>query len=180
LKSKLVVYLGLLAEYQGTSILLKAAEEIAKSRPDVHFLIMGYPGEEFYRGLATQLGIADRTTFTGRIPYEEAPRYLALGDVAVAPKLSATEGSGKILNYMAMSLPTVTFDTPVSYEYLGELGVYAESGNPKALADAISSLLDDEERAIELGMKLRKKAVEAYSWEGAVERIVRIYSEICG
>jgi glycosyltransferase involved in cell wall biosynthesis len=103
-----------------------------------------------------------------------------LGDVAVAPKLSATEGSGKILNYMAMSLPTVTFDTPVSYEYLGELGVYAESGNPKALAGAISSLLDDEERAIELGMKLRKKAVEAYSWEGAVERIVGIYSEICG
>jgi hypothetical protein len=30
-------------------------------------------------------------TFTGKVPYFEAPRYLALGDVAVSPKISATE-----------------------------------------------------------------------------------------
>ncbi len=61
---------------------------------------------------------AQDVAFTGKIPYDRAPEYLAFGDVAVAPKLSATEGSGKILNYMAMGLPVVAYDTPVSREYL--------------------------------------------------------------
>ena len=56
-------------------------------------------------------------TFTGKILYEDAPRYLALGDIATAPKISATEGSGKILNYMALGLPTVAFTMPVSQEF---------------------------------------------------------------
>jgi hypothetical protein len=35
---------------------------------------------------------------------------------------------------MALALPTVAFDTPVSREYLDHWGVYAEPGNPMALA----------------------------------------------
>ena len=177
---KVVVYLGLLAEYQGTGLLIRAAAELVKARPDVHFLIMGFPGVEGYQALAHSLGLADHVTFTGKIPYERAPHYLALGDVAVAPKLSATEGSGKLLNYMAMALPTVAFDTPVSREYLGELGVYAERGNHAALAEAIGALLEDGERAAALGRALRQRAMERYSWEVAGRKIVGIYDSICG
>ena len=74
-----------------------------------------------------------------------APHHQALGDVAVSTKISATEGSGKLLNYMALALPTVAFDTPVSREYLDKWGVYAERGNPAALAEALGSILEDEE-----------------------------------
>ena len=177
---KVVVYLGLLAEYQGTGLLIRAAAELIKARPDVHFLIMGFPGVEGYRAYAHSLGLAGHVTFTGKIPYERAPHYLALGDVAVAPKLSATEGSGKLLNYMAMALPTVAFDTPVSREYLGELGVYAERGNHAALAEAMGALLEDGERAAALGRALRQRAMERYSWEAAGRKIVEIYDSICG
>ena len=89
---------------------------------------MGYPGQDRYREAARQMGILDNVTFTGALPYEMAPTYLALGDVAVSPKMSATEGNGKLLNYMAVGLPTVTFDTPVSRELLGDLGLYAPWG----------------------------------------------------
>ncbi len=126
---RVVAYLGLLAEYQGTDVLLQAATHLLKQRDDVHFLIMGFPAEHRYRQMAGRLGVAEHTTFTGKIPYQQARDFLALGDVAVAPKLSATEGSGKILNYMAMGLPTVAFDTPVSREYLGDLGIYATPGD---------------------------------------------------
>jgi len=173
---KVVVYLGLLAEYQGIGLLLEGIERVKERFLNTHFLIMGFPHVDYYRLRARQLGIDDRVTFTGKIPYREAPRYLALGDVAVAPKLSATEGNGKILNYMAMAQPTVAFDTPVSREYLGDWGVYAEPGNPVALAQAINSLLSDEERALELGRKLRERAVERYSWEKAGREIVEIYN----
>ena len=125
--SKLIVYLGLLAEYQGTGLLLEAMQRIAQERQDVHLLLMGFPDLDFYRQKAEALGIRARVTFTGRVPYEKAPAYLALGDVAVAPKLSMTEGAGKLLNYMAVGLPTVAFDTPVAREYLGTLGALAEA-----------------------------------------------------
>lgn len=174
-----VAYLGLLADYQGTSHLLKAARLICEQCNDVHFLVMGFPGVGKYRALASDLGILDHVTFTGKVLYEEAPLHLAMGDIAVAPKLSATEGSGKILNYMAAELPTVAFDTPVSREYLEEMGVYAPAGDVAALAAGITSLLDDPERRTNLGIALRARACERYTWDQAGRKIMAIYQRLC-
>lgn len=172
---KVVVYLGLLADYQGTGLLLEAAAQITRARSDIHFLIMGYPGMDIYRQRAEQLGVAQFTTFTGRINYLDAPRYLALGDVAVAPKQSATEGVGKVLNYMAMALPTVTFDTEVSREYLGEAGAYAIPGDARDLARALLASLDDASCAQQAGAALRRRVLEQYTWQKAGKDIVDIY-----
>jgi len=171
---KIVVYLGLLAGYQGTDALLEAAALVLRRRADLHFLIMGFPCVEDYRQRAMRLGIGAHTTFTGKIPYEHARDYLALGDVAVAPKLSATEGSGKILNYMAMGLPTIAFETPVSREYLGQEGIYAERGNPGALAEAILLGLDDPTKASR-SAALRRMAMSEHTWDQAARTIVRAY-----
>ena len=173
-----VVYLGLLAEYQGTNHLLAAARQVCAHRDDVHFLIGGYPNVERYRQLATELGIADHMTFTGRVAYEEASRLLSLGDIAVSSKLSVTEGAGKLLNYMAMAFPTVAFDTPVSREYLGEHGVYAAYGDAAELARCLEALLDDPQCRVELGAALRKRAQEHYSWETAGRRILEVYASM--
>jgi len=176
--ARVIAYLGLLAEYQGTSLLLWAAARLLRERDDVHFLIMGYPGQDRYRQMAHELGIADRVTLTGKIPYEQAPQALALGDIAVAPKVSATEGSGKLLNYMAMAMPTAAFDTPVSREYLADAGVYAPAGDPEGLAQALMRLLDHPAWAAELGRQLRRRAEEHYSWDRAGRQIVEIYEQV--
>lgn len=175
---KVVIYLGLLAEYQGIGLLLQAAVHLLEVRSDVHFLIMGFPNVEHYQKMAGRLGLAEHATFTGRIPYEKAPSYLALGDVAVAPKISATEGSGKLLNYMAMGLPVAAFDTPVNREYLGEQGVYVPPGDTLALAEALGSLLDDPARSREWGQQLRERATRYYLWPEAGEKILQVYREI--
>jgi len=172
---RLIVYLGLLAPYQGSDILLQAFQHMLRSTTDVHLLLMGYPGEERYRSLARDLDIADHVTVTGRIPYEEAPAYLRLGDVAVAPKLSATEGSGKLLNYMAVGLPTVVFDTQVSHEYLGDYGVYAEIGNAKALAESLLSVMHESTAARKLGLALRERAKTMFSWDKTVGTLLDVY-----
>ena len=178
LGSRVVVYLGLLAEYQGISLLLEAARELVHKYSDLHFLVMGHPNAEHYRALAARLGIGEQVTLTGRIHYLEAHRYLRLGDVAVAPKLSATEGSGKLPNYMAMGLPTVAFDTQVSREYLGAWGVYARTGDYISLAEAIGSILEDRGRAATLGKKLRERAVREYSWPVLLQNLGDIYSAL--
>jgi len=174
---KVVVYLGLLAPYQGTNLLLEAAQLIRKKRDDVHFVIMGYPGVDSYRELAQYLGLNDCVIFPGRIPYEQAPRYLALGDVAVAPKMSVTEGAGKIPGYMAMELPTVTFDTPVSREFLAGLGLYAELGNVQSLANQIQHALSPQVQQSGLGAALRLRVLEKFSLDNARRQIEDVYAQ---
>jgi glycosyltransferase involved in cell wall biosynthesis len=175
---QVIVYLGLLAEYQGTGLLLEAIRSLQQERADFHLLLMGFP-EAGYRARAAELGVTDVVTFTGRIPYQDAPRYLALGDLAVAPKISATEGSGKILNYMSMGLPTVAFDTPVSREYLGDWGVYARERSVLALAASLRRLLDMPvaERAA-LGRRLRARVSALFSWERVGEQMVAVYQAL--
>ena len=175
---RVVAYLGLLADYQGTDALLQAAVHLVQQHGEVHFLIMGFPAVDKYRQKAIQLGVDDHVTFTGKIPYRQAREFLAVGDIAVAPKLSTTEGSGKILNYMAMGLPTVTFDMPVSREYLGDLGIYATPADPLSLAQALyEGLFDDKHNST--GRSLRQIARERFSWDHAADTILQAYHTVC-
>ena len=170
-----VAYLGLLTDYQGTPHLIEAASYLKEMDEPIHFLVMGYPNVDHYWRLADLAGVTDTMTFTGKIEYRDAARYLALGDIAVAPKISATEGSGKILNYMAMAQPVVAFETPVSCEYLAEWGVYVPIGDAHGLAMAIRDLAHDPARRKKTGAALRERSKSKYSWQRAGEEIQAIY-----
>jgi len=98
--------------------------------------------------------------------------------LAVAPKISETEGCGKLLNYMACALPTVAFDTPVSREYLGEHGIYAAAGNAEALAAAILQLAVAPEHGRTLGGWLRTRVMERFSWDDSGARLMNIYDAV--
>ncbi|MFN2205722.1 MAG: glycosyltransferase family 4 protein [Candidatus Promineifilaceae bacterium] len=171
----IVAYLGLLTDYQGTPHLIEAASYLKEMDEPIHFLVMGYPNVDYYRHLAGEAGVNDTMTFTGKIEYRDAARYLALGDIAVAPKISATEGSGKILNYMAMAQPVVAFETPVSSEYLAEWGIYVPVGDAQGLARALRDLAHDPARRLKTGASLRERAKTKYSWQRAGEEIQAIY-----
>jgi glycosyltransferase involved in cell wall biosynthesis len=178
----LVVYLGLLAAYQGIDLLLAAAQQLlaarltAASRP--FFLIMGFPFVDHYRRQAQRLGLAADVLFTGMVPFAEAPRFVALGDVAVAPKLSTTEGSGKLLTYMASALPVVAFDTPVHREYLGDLGFYAPVADVAGLTRALTLALSDPPAAQARGAILRTRAMQQYTWPHAAAAIEEVYHRV--
>ena len=140
---------------------------------------MGWPAVEYYRSIAQTLGIDDCVTFTGKMPYENLAAHLALGDVAVAPKLSATEGNGKVLNYMSMALPTVAFKTPVSYEYLGRHGIYAKEQTAQALAEALNQVLNmSAAKQNVLGQTLRQWVMANYTWETVGKQIETVYSAV--
>ena len=173
-----VIYLGLLAHYQGTEYIVQASRKVIDVQPDVHFLIMGYPGYNEYDDLARQLGVSDHMTFAGRVPYEYAAHFLRVGDIALAPKLSLTEAAGKILNYMACALPTVAFDTPQAREYMAQFGVYADRGDANSLADRIIELHRDPDRAYVLGQALRARAISRFSWDDAARRLLGVYEAI--
>lgn len=174
----IVAYLGLLTDYQGVPHLIEAAVRLKQAGEKVHFLIMGYPNVVHYKTAAQQRGVSDIMTFTGKVQYQHAPAYLSLGDIAVAPKMSTSEGSGKLLNYMALGQPVVAYDSAVHREYLGDSGIYAPSGDVAAFTEAIATLLHQSERRLELGQQLRQRALQTYSWQNAGEQIVSLYKQL--
>jgi len=173
-----VAFLGLLAPHQGINNIIEAAVCVKNQGQRVRWLVMGYPSVEIWRKKAAAAGLTDEIVFTGRVPYEHAPRMLALGDIAIAPKLSLTEGSGKLLNYMAMGLPTVAFDTPAQREYLGHLGIYVPMGDSIALAREVLNLFDQPERRNLLAEKLRLRARQHFGWERGGMLMESIYTQL--
>lgn len=173
-----VAYLGLLADYQGIPELIKTAAVLRNAGKDVFFLVMGFPKSDLYQQMANNLGLADSVKFTGKVEYRNAARYLSLGDVAISAKMSATEGSGKVLNYMAMSMPVIAFDTPVHREYLGDLGVYAPVGDIDAMAKGIAYLIEDQKAAQALGNKLKERVEKMFSWTEAGRQISDLYDRL--
>lgn len=178
---RVIVYLGTLTSYQGVDDLLAAFPAVQKAIPEAFLLLMGYPNEDYYRERARANGVSEHVLVTGRIPYEEAARYLTLGEIAVSPKQSATEANGKVYNYMACGLPTIAFDTVVNNEILGDLGVYVRDiGDVDGLATAMIELLRDPERMRVLSHAVREKAVAKYSWDAVADRIGRAYTTAQG
>lgn len=170
-----VIFIGVLTEYQGIDLLLQAIPAVIEQCPSARFVIVGYPNEDLYRQKARALGVDEHVLFTGKVPYNETPHYLSMAQIAVSPKISATEANLKLFSYMAMGLPTVVFDNPVNREILGDLGVYARLGDAADLARALTRVLNDPLYAQELGRASRQKAVGDYSWLAVGQRLTELY-----
>lgn len=175
---KIIVYLGLLAPYQGTNLLIESIPAVLSTVPDAHFLIMGYPDPASYLAYATSLGVAEHVTLPGRIRYRDSQHYLGLGQVAVAPKMSLSEGSGKIPQYMALGLPVITFDTAVSRQYLGDNGIYARYGDGADLAAKIIQTLQQPTWAATLGQANRQIAVDHHSITHIAPQLEAVYRQL--
>ena len=98
--------------------------------------------------------------------------------------MSLTEGAGKLLNYMAVGLPVVAFDTPVAREYLGSEGTLAVRGDVDSLAaNLLAQVLLATATPDQLGstgQRLRQRAVRTFSWDKAGRLIVQAYQDVLG
>lgn len=177
--ARVVVYLGLFNQYQGLDLLLEAIAIVRDQLPGVHFLLMGFPDEE-YRRKAARMGIDAMITFTGRVPYGSAPLCLSAGDLAVSPKLARTEANGKLFNYMACGLPTVAFESAVNREILAECGIYADYGSAASLAEQIVFALNDRDLLATLGRQSRQRAVQVHSWQARGRDLLQAYRDLIG
>ena len=173
-----VFFMGLLEEYQGVDLMLQSFQIVASQVEIVEFVIVGYPNITKYRQIAKDLGIEGRCHFLGRINYFDIPQYLSLATLAVAPKISLTEGDGKLYNYMAMAIPTIAFDRPVSREILGDTGIYADLKSVADLAKKIQYALENPDEAKKMGLLARDRVVENLTWEQVGKRIEMVYESI--
>jgi Glycosyltransferase len=175
---KIVIYLGVLAKYQGIDILINSIPEIVSRYKDVHFIIAGFPDVAHYEDMAKDAGASGFVTFTGRISHEEVPLYLNLGDIAVSLKLSQTEANGKLFGYMAVGLPCVVFETKTNREILADTGIYAEYNSSRSFVEKLIYLLENETIAKEYGKMARLRVLEKYTWDNTFSNFIDIYNAV--
>jgi glycosyltransferase involved in cell wall biosynthesis len=60
----------------------------------------------------------------------------------------------------------------------GETGLLFESGNFKQMAEKMLSLLNDGDKAVEIGRKARKLVEEKYSLDKVVDDLEELYIEV--
>lgn len=169
----LVVYVGSLAPWQGVDVLLKA---VAVAGPGYRALVVG-SGEERAGlvDLAAKLGIADRVTFAGTVPYEDVPRYMAAGNLMFLYKVHLAGGFSplKVHEYLACGRPIVANDFDGA-AFLSEngLGYVVPTGHVEAVADVFKRHrlvpTDGEQEA-----RCREYALEHGSWLGTARQVAQ-------
>ena len=93
--SKIVLYLGRLAEEKNIEVLLDHFKDFLdySKRDDVYFILVGDgPLRKKYEKHASDLGISNKVRFVGKVLYEDSPFYYSLGDVFVSASVSETQG----------------------------------------------------------------------------------------
>ena len=183
-KRYLCAYLGVMGPQDGVDLALQAAAAIMRSgRDDVHFVLMG-SGDSYDElvVLAGELGIADRVTFTGRIPDETVFEILSTADVGLSPDplnpLNDVSTMNKTMEYMAFELPVVAFELKETRVSAGPAAVYAPPNDTDAFARAIEGLLDDPELRAEMGQQGRKRVEQDLAWRHQAPRYVRVYESL--
>jgi len=120
--------------------------------------------------------------FTGRIPDEPLQEVLSTADVALAPDpkspLNDVSTMNKVVEYMAMGLPVVSFDLKESRYSAGEAAVYVTPNDEHEFAQRIVELIDDpaqRQRMSEYGLQ---RVRECLAWEHSRRVLVQLYKEL--
>ena len=178
-----ITTVGNLRHVKGHDVLLRAAASVLARFPETRFSIAGAVLEPAYAAelhrLAQELGIAANVSFPG--PITDLPTYLVTADIFVLP--SRSEGfSNAILEAMACGLPVVGTDVGGNSEAVedGVTGLIVPPEAPDRLADALSLLIADPQKARQMGVRGRERVQERFSEEAVLHQISRAFSQLLG
>ncbi len=161
----------------GIDVLLRAAAVFREKRPNVNLrLMIAGTGthEEEYKKLAEELGIAERVTWTGFIPAEEAANLWANLDVAVIPSVLDSESFGvSAVEAEASGVPVIVSDVPGLTEATrpGYTALTVKRQDPEALAEALVQMYDDPVLRGRLGLNGRKYVQKRYEYRDCFRQI---------
>ena len=163
---------------KGHRHLLDAWPAILRQAPDAWLLIVGEGCEaDPLRAQAASLGRAGRSiAFTGR--REDISALTAELSVAVLPSLREAQGIS-ILEAMARRVPVVASAVGGIPEVItsGVDGLLVPPQDPRALAEAIGSLLTDPALRRRIGEAGYRTVADRFSIDAQVKRIEAVYDE---
>jgi len=155
----IVVYSGRINPEKGVKELIKAFTQL-KDYPNIKLLIIGGSFFGNTKGIDPFIislqeeskGIADSIVFTGFIPYEQIPSYLAMCDIAVVPSIWEDPFPTTILEAMATGLPIITTNSGGIAEACEGCAIIINKN--KSIADNIYNSILKLYRNVEVGKKM--------------------------
>lgn len=168
---------------KGVGEFADAARELAKTHTNLRFLVVGWKDranpsvvpEDFIEDAQTVSGLS----FLGE--RDDVREILSLTDIYVLP--SWREGTPRsVLEAMSMQRPVVAADVPGSRQTVldGETGFLVPLRDARALAGAVKKLIDNKELRLKMGEAGRRLAIDEFSDEVVVEKIMALYGEVAG
>ncbi len=174
-----------LVDYEGLDDLLHAFALLAPRYPALRCIIVGDgvagPG---LKRLSGELGISDRTIFTGRVPREQAHLYHQALDIFVVPRkdfpVTRMVTPLKPVEALASGRPVVFSALPALHEVVrdGIDGLSAHPEDPADLARSLDALLRDDERRVDMGRAGRQYTVMTRTWTSLADAAAQTYMEM--
>jgi len=160
---------------KGHRYLVEAAASVVPRFPGLHLLLIG-DGElaDEIRGRVDAAGLADRVHFLGT--RQDAPELLAASDSFVLPSL--WEGLPvALVEAMASGLPVIATAVSGTTQVVvdRETGWLVPPGDPTALTEAMTELLEDPARAAEMAAAGRERAAGSFGARGQAERLAALF-----
>ncbi len=161
-----VLFFGLVRQYKGLDVLLRALAR-GRERVPMQLLVAGefYEKRAAYDALVDELQLGDAVRFEDRyIPNEEVETFFRAADVVVLPYRSATQ-SGIVQIALAFETPVIVTRVGGLPEAVrpGETGEVVPADDPLALADALVAFFEGD-AAARMQPHLRG-AEAAFSWD---------------
>ena len=167
--------------FSGYEFRRKGLEYIIKALPlvkgKVKLLVVGKDDPNYYKELASKLGVMDKTIFTGFVP--DISEYYAASDLFVFPTLYEPFGL-VITEALASGLPVIVSEFAGATDIMNdecEGLLLKDPTNPKEIAEKVNVLVEDENLRKQMSRNARK-TVEKYSWDEVARKILEIYEEV--
>jgi phosphatidylinositol alpha-1,6-mannosyltransferase len=177
--AELVVSISRLVPRKGFDTAIRAAALLRRTRPDLLLVIAGGGrDEQRLRGLAAELEAPVR--FLGRVGNDDLPLLYGCADVYAMLCRNRwggleQEGFGIVfLEAAACGVPQVAGDSGGAADAVadGVTGVVVRRpDDPRDVAAAIEGLLDDPDRARQMGVAARERAVAEFSYDVLARRL---------
>jgi len=172
-EEKWILFFGTALEHKGLEYLIQAEPLITKKHPDAKIVIAGKGQEKYYSFIKNR----DKYILLNRfIDYKEGALLFQKSMIIVLPYITGTV-SGIIPVAYAFKKPIVAtkvgcFDEVIEH---GKTGILVPPRNPKALAEAITMLLENKDKRREMGEAGFSKLKTDLSWDKFVDRLMDIY-----
>lgn len=184
-KRYLAAYVGVMGPQDGVDLALRALAVLRHEigRDDLHTMLMGSgDAVDDMVALARELDLQDCVEFTGRVPDGFLQRCLSTADVCLSPDprnaLNDVSTMNKVVEYMAMGRPIVSFDLTEARVSAGDAAVYAPADDEHAFAKLLDDLLDDPQRRARMGAVGRERVAADLSWDVSERNLIGFYERL--
>lgn len=165
---------------KGLNYLIMALNLVVREKPKVRLIMCGRgPMLPKIYYMVKCLALEKNVIFKSNVNRDKLPHLLGSSQLYVLPSLK--EGMPyALLEAMACGKAVIGSNIPGINDVIthGMNGILITPRDPKALADAIIMLLEDDNLRTKLGYNARQLIVKKYSWEKIAEKIEGIYKEV--